>query len=118
MITVAKQLSPHVGKRSACEALQVAQHVKHIRCLKESVAQMEKEIALNLAQTQGAFLTSVRGIGLVLAAGVTAEIGELNKQKPLNNLASYAGIIPRVKQSGGLDGKTYTGAVGNAATVF
>ncbi len=92
--------------------LSLAQHVKHIRCLKESVAQMEKEIALNLAQTQGAFLTSVRGIGLVLAAGVTAEIGDPNKQKPLNNLASYAGIIPRVKQSGGLDGKSYTGPVG------
>jgi transposase len=91
--------------------LSLAQHVKHIRCLKESVAQMDKEIALNLAQTQGAFLTSVRGIGLVLAAGVTAEIGDLNEQKPLNNLASYSGIIPRVKQTGGLDGKTYTGPV-------
>ncbi len=64
--------------------ISLAQHVKHIRCLKESVAQMDKEIALNLAQTQGAFLTSVRGIGLVLAAGVTAEIGDLNQQKPLN----------------------------------
>jgi len=92
--------------------LSLAQHVKHIRCLKQSVAQMEKEIALNLAQTQGAFLTSVRGIGMVLAAGVTAEIGDPNEQKPLNNLASYAGIIPRVKQTGGLDGKSYTGPVG------
>ncbi|MEN8247279.1 MAG: transposase [Thermodesulfobacteriota bacterium] len=89
----------------------LAQHVKHIRCLKESVAQMEKEIALNLAQTQGAFLTSVRGIGLVLAAGVTAEIGDPNKQKPLNNLVSYSGIVPRVKQTGGLEGRTYTGPV-------
>jgi transposase len=91
--------------------LSLAQHVKHIRCLKQSVAQMEKEIALNLAQTQGAFLTSVRGIGLVLAAGLTAEIGDLNEQKPLNNLTSYAGIVPRVKQTGGLNGKTYTGPV-------
>ncbi|MBW2251179.1 MAG: IS110 family transposase, partial [Deltaproteobacteria bacterium] len=91
--------------------LSLAQHVKHIRCLKESVAQMDKEIALNLAKTQGAFLTSVRGIGLVLAAGVTAEIGDLNEQKPLNNLASYSGIVPRVKQTGGTHGKTYTGPV-------
>ncbi|MCP4360991.1 MAG: IS110 family transposase, partial [Chloroflexi bacterium] len=91
--------------------LSLAQHIKHIRCLKESVSQMDKEIALNLAKTQGAFLTSVRGIGLVLAAGVTAEIGDLNEQKPLNNLASYSGIVPRVKQSGGLEGKTYTGPV-------
>ena len=91
--------------------LSLSQHVKHIRCLKESAAQMDKEIALNLAQTQGAFLTSVRGIGLVLAAGVTAEIGNPNEQKPLNNLSSYAGIVPRVKQTGGIDGKTYTGPV-------
>ena len=89
----------------------LAQHVKHIRCLQESIALMEKEIALNLAHTQGAFLTSVRGIGLVLAAGVTAEIGDPNEQKPLNNLVSYSGIIPRVKQTGGLDGKIYTGQV-------
>ena len=91
--------------------LSLSQHVKHIRCLKESIVQMETEIALNLAQTQGAFLTSIRGIGFVLAAGVTAEIGDPNDQTSLNNLASYAGIVPRVKQTGGLDGKTYTGPV-------
>jgi len=91
--------------------LSLSQHVKHIRCLKESVVQMDKEIAVSLSQTQGAFLTSVRGIGLVLAAGVTAEIGDPNEQKPLNNLASYSGIVPRVKQTGGINGKTYTGPV-------
>jgi len=91
--------------------LSLAQHVKHIRCLQEGVAQLEKEMAVNLAQTQGAFLTSVRGIGIVLAAGVTAEIGDPNEQKPLNNLVSYSGIIPRVKQTGGPDGKTYTYSV-------
>jgi hypothetical protein len=91
--------------------LSLAQHVKHIRCLQESIAQMEKEIALNLSQTQGAFLTSVRGIGLVLAAGVTAEIGDPNEQRPINNVVSYSGIIPRVKQTGGPDGRTYTGPV-------
>jgi hypothetical protein len=91
--------------------LSLAQHVKYLRCLKESIDQLEKEIAVNLAQTQGAFLTSVRGIGIVLAAGVTAEIGDPNEQKPLNNLVSYSGIIPRVKQSGGPEGKTYTVSV-------
>jgi transposase len=91
--------------------LSLAQHVKHLRCLQESIDQLEKEMAVYLSQTQGAFLTSVRGIGIVLAAGVTAEIGDPNKQKPLNNLASYSGIVPRVKQSGGADGKTYTVSV-------
>jgi transposase len=91
--------------------LSLAQHVKHLRCLQECIDQLEKEIAVNLAQTQGSFLTSVRGIGIILAAGVAAEIGDPGVQKPLNNLVSYAGIIPRVKQSGGPDGKTYTVSV-------
>ncbi len=91
--------------------LSLTQHVKHYRCLKENIDQVEKEIALWVAQTQGAFLTSVRGIGIVLGAGVTAEIGNPHEQKPLNNLVSYSGIIPRVKQTGGSEGKTYTGKV-------
>jgi transposase len=91
--------------------LSLAQHVKHFRCLNENIKQVEREIALWLSQTQGAFLTTVRGIGIVLAAGVTAEIGDPSVQKPLNNLVSYAGIIPRVKQSGGVEGKTFTGKV-------
>jgi len=91
--------------------ISLAQHVKHIRCLKESIVVLEKEIAVNLAQTQGAFLTTVRGVGIVLAAGVSAEIGDPYEQRPLNNVVSYSGIIPRVKQTGGVDGKTYTGHV-------
>jgi transposase len=91
--------------------LSLAQHVKHIKCLQESIAQLEKEIAVNLAQTQGSFLTSLRGIGIVLAAGVSAEIGDPYEQKTLSHVVSYSGIIPRVKQTGGVDGKTYTGSV-------
>jgi hypothetical protein len=66
---------------------------------------------MDLAQTPGAFLTSIRGIGIVLAAGVTAEIGDPTQQQPVNHLVSYAGIIPRIKQTGGLDGRTYTTSV-------
>ena len=91
--------------------LSIAQHVKHFKCLQESIGQLETEIAEILAQTPGAFLTSVRGIGVVLAAGVTAEIGNPFEQKPLNNLVSYCGIIPRVKQTGGPQGQTQTGKV-------
>jgi hypothetical protein len=52
------------------------QQIKLFTCLQESIHQLYKEIAHNLAQTQGAFLTSIQGIGIVLAAGVSAEIGE------------------------------------------
>ncbi|MBW2247141.1 MAG: transposase [Deltaproteobacteria bacterium] len=66
---------------------------------------------MGLAQTQGAFLTSFRGIGIVLASGVTSEIGNPYEQAPLNNLVSYTGIIPRVKQTGGPQGESYSGKV-------
>ena len=89
----------------------LSQHVKHYYCLQENIEQMQKEIALWLARNQGAFLTTIRGIGIVLAAGVTAELGNPFEQKPLNNLVSYSGIIPRVKQTGGPEGQTYRGRV-------
>ena len=91
--------------------LSLAQHVKHFVCLQDSISQLENEIAVWLAQTQGAFLTTVRGIGIVLAAGVTAEIGNPYEQKPVNNLVSYSGIIPKVTQTGGPEGKIRTGKV-------
>ena len=89
----------------------LSHHVKHFQCLQENIEQLEKEIAIWLAQTQGAFLTTVQGIGIVLAAGVTAEIGDPYEQGPVNNLVSYSGIIPRVKQTGGSEGNTKIGKV-------
>jgi len=91
--------------------LSLQHHIKHYRCLKENIDQLPTEIALLLAQTQAAFLTSIKAVGIVLAAGVSSEIGDLSGQKPLNNMTSYCGIIPRVKQSGGVEGHTHTGRV-------
>lgn len=91
--------------------LSLTQHVKLYRSLLESIDALEREIAVWLAQTQGAYLMSVRGIGMVLASGVAAEIGDPATQKPVNNLVSYAGIIPRVSQTGGPDSEAHTGSV-------
>jgi len=92
--------------------ISLKQQVKLFSCMQESIQQLEKEIADILAQTQGAFLTSIRGIGIILAAGVSAEIGDPNKQKSINELVSYSGIIPKVKQTGGPQGKTQIKKVG------
>ncbi len=99
---------------SHISVLQVSlrQQVKLFTCLQENIEHLNKEIATHLAQTTGAFLTSICGIGITLAAGVSAEIGDPNKQKSLSNLVSYAGIIPRVKQTGGIFGKTQIKTVG------
>jgi transposase len=89
----------------------LAQHVALYRCIKDNVDALEREIALWLAQTQGAYLMTVKGVGMVLSAGVAAEIGDPATQRPVNNLVSYAGIIPRVSQSGGPDSEAHTGSV-------
>lgn len=89
----------------------LASHVNHFRCLLDSSEQLKKEMAVLLCQTPGAFLTSIKGIGIVLAAGVTSEIGDPLSQKPSNNLVSYAGIVPKVKQSGGSEGQPRIGRV-------
>jgi len=86
-------------------------HIQHLKCLQDNIEQLEREIAIRLAQAQLAFLTTVRGIGIVLAVGVIAEIGDPNEQKPVNNLVSYSRIILRVKQTGGPEGKTCPGKV-------
>ena len=89
----------------------LASHVNHYRCLFNGAQQLVKEMAQLLAQTQGGFLTSIKGIGIVLAAGVTAEIGDPLVQRSTDQLASYAGIVPKVKQTGGSQGPSITGHV-------
>jgi len=82
------------------------------KALEEGIRQVEKEEALLLAATPGAMLTTIRGTGIVLAASVTAEIGPLMYQGSLNRLTSYAGIVPRVKQTGGSENKAIHTKVG------
>jgi len=91
--------------------ISLSNHVAHFRCLLDGAQQLVKEMALLLAQSQGAFLTSIKGIGIVLASGVTAEIGDPLAQRSTDRLASYAGIVPKVKQTGGSQGRAITGHV-------
>lgn len=79
--------------------------------LLDCIEQIETEIALLLAPTPGALLTTIKGTGITLAAGVAAEIGPMAFQPSLRRLTSYAGIVPRVKQSGGPSSEASHGTV-------
>ena len=85
--------------------------VAHYRCLQHGLAQLDCELAYWLAQTQAALLTTVSGIGIVLAAGVGGELGDPQAQGDLTALSSYAGIVPRVAQTGGPDAPAVVGGV-------
>ncbi|MCP4717833.1 MAG: IS110 family transposase, partial [Desulfobacteraceae bacterium] len=46
-----------------------------------------------------------------MAAGICSEIGDPFIQGPAANLSSYAGVVPRVKQSGGPESGPRIGGV-------
>ncbi len=76
------------------------------------IEQVDRESAKRLATTAGAMLTTIKGTGITLAAGVSSEIGPVEAQPSLRRLTSYAGIVPRVKQSGGPESEAKHGTVG------
>ena len=73
---------------------------RHIQTL---CAELEMLSAGVLARTPAAMLTSVRGIGIVTAGGIGGEQGHVDHLGPLRHMASYAGIVPGIEQTGGPD---------------
>lgn len=84
-------------------------HVQLFHKVEELILTQAKEAAAWLAQSPGAFLTSIRGVGVVLAAGLTAELG--HPWRRLASLCSYCGIVPSSKQTGGPEQPAQTGRV-------
>ena len=87
------------------------QHLGVYGQLDQSILALDKELAHWLAMSPGALLTSIRGIGIVLAAGVVGEIGDPAQWRGLRQTCSYVGIIPGVEQTGGPDKPGHTTGV-------
>jgi transposase len=88
-----------------CETLQdnLAREVHLYQHLSETLHELDQQIARRLAATPGAMLTTMPGIGIILASGLYAEIGEPARQRNIASLAAYAGVVSRLKQTGGPD---------------
>lgn len=72
-----------------------------IDLLTKEIKEMEKKIIGQVRQDpQAKRLTTIPGIGLILAYLFTTEIGEVTRFRSEDKLASYCGLVPRVKQSG------------------
>ena len=85
-------------------------HVELLQSFGTNIAAVHREVAFWLAQTPGAMLTTISGIGVILAGGLTGELGDLCS-RPLGRLCSYNGIIPSVQQTGGPDKPPQAGPV-------
>jgi len=71
---------------------QVEEHIKV--CEKQIEAIIEETPAMKLLKT-------LPGVGSILAIAIAIEIGQIDRFPSAQNLASYAGTVPRIKESGG-----------------
>ncbi len=93
-------LSPEPGIVPYLEK-SLATKARHMKALRESLRVEENEMARCLVQTPGFLLTSIPGLGIVLAGGIVAEYGDTSDWRVPDRMASYAGIVCRQYQTGG-----------------
>ncbi len=79
--------------------LSLATILNVINCMESEVKKLDKAIA-KIMKAMPQTLTSVKGIGDVLAAGIIAEIGDIKRFNNHNALAKYAGLVWNQRQSG------------------
>lgn len=81
---------------------------RFIKKLKEDMAEAERTIGemIKLAQELSDFsiIKSIPGIGDNLAARIIAELGDMTRFKKKNELVAFAGLDPRISESGKNDG--------------
>lgn len=81
-------------------------YLKQLQSLQDSAASLEHRIEELFAQFDST-LTTISGIGPVLGAVILSEIRDISCFASADKLAAYAGLNPKVKQSG----ETKSGAV-------
>jgi transposase len=108
---LAKGVLPPALEQTAMLQRSLAQLVELYRGLERSIGLLDRELAYWLARTPGALLTSIGGFGITLAAGWTAELGPPTQWRAVRRLCSYAGVVPRTKQTGGPDKEPRVGSV-------
>jgi len=78
--------------------------LEQIVLLKRQIQEVEAAIT-ELMEREPQYLTTIKGIGPVLAATLLAEIGDIQRFSSLESLVAYAGIDPTVFASGEFSGR-------------
>lgn len=103
LISLAREALPPEPHRIATLQRSLTAAVDLYECLDRNAKELRTEAALTLATTPYALLTSIPGIGFVLASGLAGELGDPRQLGKVDSLCAYAGITPRTQQSGGPD---------------
>jgi transposase len=89
---------------STVARVKVSTLLEQIDLLERQVEEVEAAITELMTQ-QPQYLTTIKGIGPVLAATLLAEIGDIRRFPSLENLVAYSGIDPSVFESGEFTGR-------------
>lgn len=103
IIALAREALPPAPHRVVTLQRALAVSVDLYECLARNASQLRTEAAITLATTPYALLTSIPGIGFVLATGSAGELGDPKPLPPTDSLCAYAGIVPSTWQTGGPD---------------
>lgn len=109
IITLARAALPPAPERVATLQRTLATSVDLHQCLSRNAAALRVEAAQALLTTPYAMLTSIPGIGFVLAVGVAGELGDPAGLSGADSLCAFAGIVPRTYQTGGPDSPAVQG---------
>lgn len=85
----------------AAELLLLRLKLDEYDLIRRQIMELEEAIEELLLETDGGILLSIPGIGVTLAAELTAEMGDLEAITNAGQLIKMAGTNPVVKQSGG-----------------
>lgn len=80
-------------------AFQLNQLFERLNFLNTQIAELDTEI-IKYYETFDCYLHTIPGVGLIAAATILGEIGDIRRFKTASALVAYAGIDPSVKQSG------------------
>jgi len=101
LIEFAKESASKPKEHLEAELYQLDSTLDSLELVADQIKDLEKKIEEILLQTDGARLLSIPGIGIVMAAELRAEMGQLNIFTHAGQLIKMAGTNPIVKQSGG-----------------
>lgn len=98
--------SPHLKNRTNISVPneEVKIHTEAIQAMDALIKTVEKQIANNTGYKKEEIkrLLTIPGIGLVTANVIVAEVGDFSRFKRPEHLASFAGLVPRERSSGGI----------------
>ena len=101
---------PH---RIESEQLALGSLLVAYQALEEAAYQLELQQSRILATHSAAMLTTLPGVGIITVSAMAGELGQPEELGSRAQMASYAGIVPQVEQSGGPNSATQTKPTGH-----